>query len=343
MSVKHDKINQRGFSSSIGEVDKQLRFQQSADLDLSDRGLPETQLSSQQPYIPSKLKLLFISDKRPIWVGLALRLDEIGCSEPRFDWVSTSEETLSLLRNDNYDCLLIGVFAENKTKQLELLKAIRGSSCHTPVVIVLSVPDDQITSAAFEYHAEVLVSAAMWESSLVLGSIKRSVMVEQLREDNHRLMVESHRRLVRERDEAERLLMQQRSMLEEFQTLAYPDEDDTTETDLLFEKSHKNYDSKQVSRIFKIPHEVQDYYHELLRTYVIMGSGSLKDEILQISDLLAKANLTPRKVLEFHLESVELIVKGLGNRSSRHVMARADLLALEMMVHLGECYQKKSS
>ena len=91
----------------------------------------------------------------------------------------------------------------------------------------------------------------------------------------------------------------------------------------------------------QIPADIPEYYHELLRTYVIMGSGSLKDEIIQIAELLAASRLTSRQVLEFHLQCVETIVRGLGNRSSRHVMSRADLLALEMMVHLGECYQKK--
>ena len=65
----------------------------------------------------------------------------------------------------------------------------------------------------------------------------------------------------------------------------------------------------------QIPFEVRDYYHELLLTYVIMGAGNLKDEILQIAELLAAADLTPPQVLEFHLQCVELIVKGLGNRS----------------------------
>ena len=57
--------------------------------------------------------------------------------------------------------------------------------------------------------------------------------------------------------------------------------------------------------------------------------------------VLAQARLTPREVLDFHLVRVERMVRGLGNRSTRHVMARADLLALELMIHLGECYQRR--
>jgi len=169
------------------------------------------------------------------------------------------------------------------------------------------------------------------------------MMVHQLGEENHRLQVENHRRLIRERDESERLLNQQRSMVEELQSLTYPDDIEKSEKDNFLNQSQPLEEFGEAPHEIPIPIEVQDYYHELLRTYVIMGSGSLKDEILQIAELLAAASLTPGQVLEFHLECVEVIVKGLGNRSSRHVMSRADLLALEIMVHLGECYQKKSN
>ncbi len=85
--------------------------------------------------------------------------------------------------------------------------------------------------------------------------------------------------------------------------------------------------------------DAQAYYQELLRTYVIMGSGGLGAEIAKLAELLAVAGLSPRQALELHLERVEELVRGLGSRSTRHVMARADLLALELMIHLGECYQ----
>ena len=344
MSVKHEKINQTDANSSVGCEENQVISRESDPLiNASEKNLPEDVLMvSQQQLIPPRMKVLLISGKRPVWVGLALRLDAIGCAEPRFGWVSTSEEALTLLRNESYDCLLIGIDFETKTKQLELLNAIRSSGCHDPIVLILSMPDDQVVLAGCEYQAEILVSAAMWESPALLGTMKRAMMVHQLCEDNHRLLVENHRRLIRERDESERLLKQQRSMVEELQTFTYPTDIERSEKNLFLNQSQTRKESGQASNEFQIPIEVQDYYHELLRTYVIMGSGSLKDEILQIAELLAAANLTPGQVLEFHLECVEVIVKGLGNRSSRHVMARADLLALEIMVHLGESYQKRS-
>jgi hypothetical protein len=71
-----------------------------------------------------------------------------------------------------------------------------------------------------------------------------------------------------------------------------------------------------------------------------MGSGSLGSEIAQLASVLAEVGLSPRDTLSLHLEQVEHLVSGLGNRSSRHVMSRADLLALELVIHIGECYQQ---
>jgi hypothetical protein len=90
-----------------------------------------------------------------------------------------------------------------------------------------------------------------------------------------------------------------------------------------------------------LPPEINTYYHELLRTYVIMGSGNLSGEIAKLADLLTVAGCGPREVLSLHLERVESLVGGLGNRSTRHIMARADLLALELMIYLSESYRRR--
>ncbi|QDT92045.1 hypothetical protein [Gimesia algae] len=334
MSVKHDQHNLID-TEPFAELTQRQAGSASSD------SVDQQAESALQQLIPSGFKVLFISEKRPVWVGLALRLDAIGCSEPRFEWVSTAEEALTQLRNDSYDCLLIEVDAVLKQSRLELLNAIRISGCHEPVVLLLSVPDDQVTLAACENQAEILVSSTLWESPALLSVMRRALLIQQLSEENHQLQVEKHRRLIRERDEAERLLNQQRSMVEELQSLVYPDAFCEPQSDSAQAVTSDLRESDRPAELPQIPFEVRDYYHELLRTYVIMGAGSLKDEIVQIAELLAAADLTPPQVLEFHLQCVELIIKGLGNRSSRHVMSRADLLALEMMVHLGECYQKK--
>jgi hypothetical protein len=336
MSVQDDKHNQAAAAAFADLAERQGQSPQTNRL----QPAPEPQSTSDaavSSVIPPRFRLLFVSAQRPAWVGFALKLDAIGCEEPRLEWASTAEEVLKQLSNNSYDCLLIQADPTARTGSRELLQAIRVSGCDEPIVLVSAISDDWLSLAACEFQAELLVTPAGWDSPALLGFVERALRNQQLQEEHHRLQVENHRRLIRERDEAERLLNQQRSMVEELQTLVYPGEldlpvDEGTPENLVLEESIQDA---------QIPADIPEYYHELLRTYVIMGSGSLKDEIIQIAELLAASRLTSRQVLEFHLQCVESIVRGLGNRSSRHVMSRADLLALEMMVHLGECYQKK--
>ena len=72
-----------------------------------------------------------------------------------------------------------------------------------------------------------------------------------------------------------------------------------------------------------------------------MGSGNLGDELKCLADLLVNAGLTARQTMQLHLKVLEELLHGLGARSTRHVMTRADLLILEVMVHLADGYQRR--
>ncbi len=90
-----------------------------------------------------------------------------------------------------------------------------------------------------------------------------------------------------------------------------------------------------------LPLELVHLYRELLRTYVIMGSGNLTSELARLADMLATAGVTSRQTMQLHLHVLEELVRGLGARSTRHVMTRADLLILEIMIHLAEGYRNR--
>jgi hypothetical protein len=90
-----------------------------------------------------------------------------------------------------------------------------------------------------------------------------------------------------------------------------------------------------------MPGELVHLYRELLRTYVIMGSGNLGCEIARLAELLATAGMAAREAMRLHLQVLEELIHGLGTRSARHVMTRADLLIMEIMIHLAECYRTR--
>lgn len=285
--------------------------------------------------LPTRLRLLCVGSIEPSWVSLTLQLDAMGCIEPNFKWVSTANEALTLLRDESFDCLLVRV---NPLRQgpgddpLSLARGIRAGGCADPIVIVTVATDDDTWREALKLNVDLLVSAKGWESSALVPAIQRAVERGRMLYEIDRLSSADRRRLVRERDEAEYLLNQQRQILGTCeQPSGTADSENAPQADAI----------PGFPERFKLPPEFDDYYQELLRTYVIMGSGNLAPEIGKLADLLSQAGLTPREVLDLHLARVERLVRGLGNRSTRHVMARADLLALELMIHLGECYQRQ--
>ena len=90
----------------------------------------------------------------------------------------------------------------------------------------------------------------------------------------------------------------------------------------------------EIALLPDLPEELVCHYRELLRTYVIMGSGNLSFELRRFADLLVESAVNASETMRLHIFVLEELVQGLGTRSSRHVMTRADLLALEIMIHL---------
>src|SRR5690606_22375734 len=82
-------------------------------------------------------------------------------------------------------------------------------------------------------------------------------------------------------------------------------------------------------------------YRQMLRAYVMMGSGHLRREVTHLARLLTKAGISGRQFLELHLYVLEDTVIGLGNRSCRHVLHRADLLGMEVIMRLADGYRQQ--
>ena len=91
----------------------------------------------------------------------------------------------------------------------------------------------------------------------------------------------------------------------------------------------------------ELPEALVSHYRELLRTYVIMGAGNLTDEMTELAELLANSNVSAQRAMQLHVQVLQELVQGLGNRSARHVMNRADLLVLEVMGHLADGYRQR--
>ena len=338
-----------------------------ADADTADERVPNGQM-------PARLRLLCVASREPSWVGLTLQLDAAGGIEPQFRWVSTAAEALTLLRDDPFDAVLIAassadenqpqgaspgsdrantnekanrtlarsgsnekVQSDSFAEAALLVKAIRASGCEDPLVLLAPRISDADWLDLSSEECELLQSARMWDSPALVAVLKRAILRSEQTRQSRRLEIAQTKRMARERDETEHLLSQQRRIIDDL------DARDATELTNVARQALLDCFGRAAPCRTALPLEINSYYQELLRTYVIMGSGNLGGEITKLADLLAVAGCGPREALSLHLERVESLVGGLGNRSTRHILARADLLALELMIHLGESYRRRAS
>lgn len=290
--------------------------------------------------LPTRLRLLCVGPREPSWVGLTLQLDAEGGVEPQICWVSTAAEALTRLRDDPFDVVLIAaVPAEGRAdafaEAASLVKAIRASGCEDPLVLLAPRISDADWLDLSREECELLQSSQVWDSPALVSVLKRAIFRSEQTRQSRRLEIAQTKRMARERDEAEHLLRQQRRIIDDL------DVRDSTEQTNFTRQAMLDCFGRAAPCRTALPPEINSYYQELLRTYVIMGSGNLGGEIAKLADLLAVAGCGPRKALSLHLERVESLVGGLGNRSTRHILARADLLALELMIHLGESYRRR--
>src|SRR5712691_1071659 len=150
------------------------------ELSISAEGEPD-EVSPSAGQLPARLRLLCVGPREPSWVSLTLQLDAAGGIEPRFRWVSSAADALSLLRDDTFDCVLVAAisadgrsdgFADGAT----LVKAIRASGCEDPIVLIgPHISDNGWVDLSAE-DCELLQSARVWDSPALVSTIHRAIM-----------------------------------------------------------------------------------------------------------------------------------------------------------------------
>lgn len=266
-----------------------------------------------------RTRLLLISADEPDWTALAARLDHAGCTQPQLTWSSTAAEALRLLGRESFDCVVLADLdrtpPQDTPTNLLLLEAIQAAGCDDPLVLVVPRTDDSLWLKSCSLDVELFPSKQPWQSHALVPVIHRAVRRNQLSREQHRLSLVSKQREHRDRDEAGELLNHLHRIL--------------------------GRDCETHETTAAIPEGFREDYRELLRAYVIMGTGNLADQIAGQARRLAAVDFSPREALAVHVESLETLIAGLGNRSTRHVMARSDLMALELVVQLGDCYRRQ--
>ncbi len=273
-------------------------------------------------FLPPKMKVLFITGKHRTGQWLAEALAADSASEVHLDEVTGVTAGLTRLRDEVFDAVLIS-HDPGDLDALDFLEVLRtGSSDEQPIVVLGVQSEQEMAALCFEVGADAYICVHTTTTRTLIWQVARAVQRHQVLQDNRRLQQAQRQQLQREQDEARKLLSQQRALYERLAGSS----DANSEGDADDEP---------------LPARLIHHYREMLKAYIIMGSGNLHTEMEKLAELLVLAGATARDAVRLHVTALEEVIAGLGNRSARHVMNRADLLALEMVMQLAARYREE--
>ncbi len=286
-------------------------------------------------FLPPHMRVLFITGAQRTggWLAEAFAAD--SATEVDLEEIVGVVAGLTRLRDAVFDAVLIS-HEPNDLDALDLLDALKaGSSEQLPIVVLGEQSEQEMTALCFEVGADAYVCVNTTTTRTLIWQIARAMERHHLIAENRRLQQTQRHRLQQEHDEASRLLEQQHRLvtgLEEIRDRPSA----TGETSLGGVQAPS---AAIAESTFALPDRLVSHYRELLRAYVIMGSGKLTEEMNTLAELLATAGVTAGQAMMLHLHVLEEMVRDLGSRSARHVMNRADILILEVVLNLAQGYR----
>jgi len=285
---------------------------------------PKKRLTTPCGHLPLHIRALFVtgSTRASGWLADAFTAD--SASEVFLEETAGMASGLARLRDEIFDVVLVS--HEDGLDALEFLDALRGGGGDEQAIVVLGEPSEQEMAAlCYEAGADAYVCLHTATTRALLWIVARAIERVRLIADNRRLAQSKRRQLQTERDEATRSLREQRAMID---AIAGATNDGSSK------------EAAPACAEPEFPHTLTAQYHELLRTYIVMGAGNLADQIVQLVDQIVTCGLTPQQAMQLHLHVLEELLNGLGNRSTRHVMTRAAMLILEVMINLAERHRR---
>ena len=271
--------------------------------------------------LPPRMRALYITTRQRTggWLAEAFAAD--SASQVVLEEAVGTAAGMARLRDEVFDAILVSHEPE-ELDALDLIEGYRAGGAGEPIVVLGTQSEQEVAALCYEVGADGYVCVHTTTTRNLIWVVARAVQRHQVVRENQRLTLAEQTQLQREHDEAGYLLQQQQALVDG-------------------SDARQRGEAGDLLPMRFLPAELVDHYRELLRTYVIMGSGNLADELKRLAEMLVTAGLTARQTMQLHLHVLEELVHGLGTRSSRHVMNRADLLALEIVVNQAEGYRRR--
>jgi DNA-binding NarL/FixJ family response regulator len=290
---------------------------------------PTGSASSFHQWLPPTMRVLYITTRGRTggWLAEAFAAD--SASQILLEEALGAAEGIARLRDEAFDAVLVS-HEPDEFDALELIEGYRAGGANEPIVVLGSQSEQEMAALCYEVGADGYLCVHTTTTRNLIWVVARAIQRHHLLRENHRLSQAEQTRLQREHDETDRLLRQQRALLDDLQNIRHAPP-----------LPHHQPLHNHLRPLPQLPPQLVDHYRELLRTYVIMGSGNLTHELKRLADLLVASGLSAQQSMHLHLQALEELVHGLGARSTRHVMTRAGLLALEVTLHLAEGYRQR--
>lgn len=310
---------------------------------------------------PARMRLLWVTDSAASGQWLATTLAD----EPSCAWelvaAQSHAEGLALLRSEHIDAVLVQHQA-GLLDGVEFAAACRGGGFEEPLLVLGSESPLELEAVACDAGADAYVALELTGLRSLLWTLSRACERYRLQREIRRLRQNEQQRVQWERAEAERMLAEQRNLLETLDArdaggkhpslAAYASAELESEHELppsaesartqargLLSVTQREAAQRQLECDPLPSAALQQQYRDLLRTTVIMGSGKLQSELRELANELIAARISARGTMLLHLQVVEELVRGLGQRSARHLLTRADLLILELTIALADGYR----
>ena len=283
-------------------------------------------------YLPPWMRILFVTGPNRTGGWLAESFADDSAAEIRLEEALGMASGLEKLRHEVFDVVLVS-HEVNHLDALEFLAGLRAvTSDDQPIVILGSASEQEMAAVCYEAGADAYVCAHTTTMRTLMWKLALAMERHELVTENRRLNQDQTQRLEREHDESLRLLNQQKAMIRDAENFSqFPSSAASAQV-----PCSPNNDEVETS----LSSALVEHYRELLRAYVIMGTGNLNAEMLLLVNRFTSESVTARQAMGLHLTVLEETILGLGSRSARHVMNRADMLILEVTINLADRYRE---
>ncbi|MEX2114350.1 MAG: hypothetical protein WD845_14245 [Pirellulales bacterium] len=295
---------------------------------------PRTLPATPWGILPPRMRVLYVTTplRTGGWLAEAFASDS-ACAM-HLEEAHGATAGLERLREVVFDAVLVS-HQPGQLDALAFVDGLRAGGAEEPLVVLGQPSEQELSALCYEVGADAYVCVNTATTRSVLWIVARATERHHLIRENRRLLQAERHRLQFEQHEAQRLLTEQRGLARDSQGAC--DEDSATcEAGFLGSRAARVCDAPPLAE------PLRDHYREMLRAHVIMGSGNLTSEMGELAEMLAGARATAPQTMQLHVQVLEELVQGLGNRSARHVLSRADLLLLEVLVHLAERYRLRA-